>query len=182
MIATGDRALAVVADATVAIEICVAGEGFAAASVLGVIRNKFEFAGAHANGIAILDRALHVRAAQAMAFVDATAANAASTRRAFAVAVALTDRMASGRFGETSVAGRAFANVCGAGWTELAHSRLGAVGARIGQFASSIRNWISTIAGRALAHGRLVFGNANGVLAARQLIANVVAGVGETIT
>lgn len=53
--------------------------------------------------------------------------------------------------------------------------------ARIGQFASSIGNRISAIAGRALAHGRLVFGNANGILAARQFIANVVAGVRETI-
>lgn len=127
LIATGDGALAAVANAGFAFEIAGACERVADASVFGEIRNEFEFAGTCANRFAIFDRALHIRAAQFVALVDALAANAASACRTFVVADTLTDRMASSRFGESSVARWTFASVTGAGWTEFAHSRFGAM-------------------------------------------------------
>lgn len=116
-----------------------------------------------------------------MAFVDAVAANAASARRTFVVANTLADRMASSRFREPGIAGWTFARVAGAGRTEFAHGRFGAMCACVGQLASGIRNWITAIAGRALAHWRLIFGDANGIFAARQFVTHVVASVCESI-
>lgn len=181
LIATGDGALATVANAGFAFEIAGACKRVANASVFGEIRNEFEFTGARANCFAIFDRALHIRTAQFVAFVDTMAANAASACRTFVVADTLTDRMASSRFGESSVARWTFASVTGAGWTEFAHSRFGAMTACVGQLASGIWNRIAAIAWRALAHWRLIFGDANGIFAARQFVAHVVAGVCESI-
>lgn len=181
MIATRDGALTAIANAGFAFEIGGAYERVANASVFGEIRDEFEFTGARANRFAIFDRALHIRTAQFVAFVDAVAANAASAARAFVVADTLADRMASSRFGETGVAGWTFARVTGAGRTEFAHGRFGAMCTCVSQLASGVRNWIAAIAGRALADGRLIFGDANGIFAARQFVAHVVAGVCESI-
>lgn len=52
---------------------------------------------------------------------------------------------------------------------------------RVSQFASGIWNWIATIAWRALTHWRLIFSDANGILATRQFVADIVASVCETI-
>lgn len=182
LVATRDRALSVdAADTAVAVAIGGARKRVTDASILGEIRHESELAGTRADRFAIFDGALHVRAAQIVAFVDTSAADASRAGRAFVVAHALADRMAPGRFGEAGVAGRAFANVRRSARAELANGRLGAVRTGVGQFAADVGDGIATVAGRALAHGCLILSDADGIFAARRSVADVVARVRETV-
>lgn len=95
------------------------------------------------------------------------------TGRTVLIAVrALTDGEAASRVGETGESLWTFAHI--AGWCDLADGRWRAIVAGGGGFAAEIWNRITAETGRALAYSVLVFCNANGIFAARLLVANVV--------